>query len=86
MVPLPHHVVDAHITEILEVAESIVKRNADSDLIDKVTVLKGYLELSQMLPDHDYSSILCRALADLTPIVHSHLAGDAGQEVTASGV
>src|SRR6266436_6345902 len=74
MMPLlAHRAVDTHISEILEVAETVVKRNFDSDLIDKVTVLKGYWELSRMRPEQDYGLVLSKALADLTPVVHSHL-------------
>ena len=71
-----HHVLESHISEILQVADSILNRDVDSDLIDKVTVLKGYWELSRMIPDRDYSPILSRALAELTPAVHSHLTHD----------
>ena len=71
-----HRAVDAHISEILEVADTIMRRTFDSDLIDKVTVLRGYWELSQMVREQDYSSVLSKALAELTPLVHCHLTDD----------
>jgi hypothetical protein len=82
MASVSHHAIESHISEILQVADTILNRNADRDLIDKVTVLKGYWELSQMIPDRDYSSILSRALAELTPAVHYYLTHDLEQGTT----
>jgi hypothetical protein len=40
-------------SELLELARTIVVRDRDQDLIEKVTLLQGYLDLSQMVPDPD---------------------------------
>jgi hypothetical protein len=63
----------SHALELLEVARTIMPRKHDQDLIEKVTVLQGYLELSQMAPDRDYGAILRRALTEVTAAVHFHL-------------
>jgi hypothetical protein len=40
----------AHISELLEVAASILRRHHDQDLAQKTFVLQGYLELSKAHP------------------------------------
>ena len=67
----------SHALELLELARTIMQRKHDQDLIEKVTVLQGYLELSQMSPDRDYGPILRRALREVTAAVHFHLEGAA---------
>jgi hypothetical protein len=59
--------------ELLEVTQIVLERKHDQYLIDKVTVLQGYLELSGMSPDQDYGPILRRATAEVTAALHFHL-------------
>ncbi len=67
----------ARISAVLEVARTILHRKYDQDLIQKVTVLQAYFELSQLYPDRDYGPVLRRAITELTTaIVHLHLKGE----------
>ncbi len=59
--------------ELLAVAHMILQRKHDRALIDKVTVLQGYFELSQMCPNHDYSMMVSRAMTEVTAALHSHV-------------
>ena len=46
MPTLAHLAVDmSHVTEILEVAHKILRRNRDHDLVQKIMILQGYAEL-----------------------------------------
>jgi hypothetical protein len=56
--------------ELLAVAHMILQRKHNEALIDKVTVLQGYLELSQMSPNHDYSLMLSRAMTEVAAALH----------------
>ena len=60
-------------SELLELARTIVVRDLDQDLIEKVTLLQGYLDLSQMAPDPDYGPVLRRAIGEATAAVHAHV-------------
>jgi len=44
MATLSHPAVMSHVTEILEVAHSILRRTGNHDLVQKVMILEGYLE------------------------------------------
>ena len=66
--------VRSHVTEILELARTVLCRNRDHDLAQKIMVLQGYLELSRMNPDRSYDDPirkafhkLLRALVDFHP-------------------
>ena len=63
----------SHVTELLELAHRILPQTRDEDLIQKVTILREYLEFSQMNRDRDYGPILRRAAAELGHSVESHL-------------
>jgi len=63
----------SHAMEILEVAHALLGRRRREDLVQKVTVVQGYLELTQAYPDVKYDQRLRNALKDLTTAVHSHL-------------
>jgi len=65
--------------ELLAVAHMIMQRKHNEGLIDKVTVLQGYFELSQMCPNHDYSLMLSRAMSEVAAVLHSQMeSGRAG--------
>ena len=59
--------------ELLAVAHMMLQRKHDQALIDKVTVLQGYFELSQMCPNHDYTIMVGRAMIEVTAAFHSHV-------------
>jgi hypothetical protein len=63
----------SHVSKVLEVARTIMQCRHDRDLIDKVTVLQGYLELSEISPNRDYGPLLHRALIEVTAAVNIHL-------------
>jgi uncharacterized protein with gpF-like domain len=60
----------SHISEILDVAHSILQRHRDPDLADKIFIAQEYLEMSKMHPEWDYCELLNRAHADLISAVH----------------
>jgi len=61
------------VTELLAVAKAILPETRDPDLVKRVTILKEYLDFSQMNPDRDYGPVLRRAAAELSHSVESHL-------------
>ena len=63
----------SHIDEILEIADAIRQRSRNHNFVQKVTVLRGYLEMHRMFPDRDYSNQLSKGLAEVTAVVHVHL-------------
>jgi hypothetical protein len=63
----------AQVSELLEVAHSILKRHHDDDLARKTFVMSGYLDLSTTRRDRDYRDALKKAFADLTDAVRFHL-------------
>ena len=71
----------SHVSEVLEIARSIVKRH-DDHLTKKMIIMQGFLELSERYPERDYSSSINRALAELIGAVHLHLNAEP-HEVTA---
>jgi len=66
----------SHINEILEIADAILKRSRDHNFVQKVTILRGYLEMHHMFPDRDYRAVLSKTLADVAAAVHLHLNGE----------
>jgi hypothetical protein len=63
----------SQVSEILEVANSILHRHHDHELAQKTFVLQQYLEVSRTLPGDDYSGMIQKGLDDLTATVHLHL-------------
>ena len=61
------------VAKLLEQAHKILPQSQDQDLVQKVTILKEYLEFRRMNPDRDYGPILRRAAAELSHSVQSHL-------------
>lgn len=55
--------------ELLEVARMVMQRKQDEILINKVTVLQGYVELSQMCPNDDYGPTIRRAMSEVTAAI-----------------
>jgi hypothetical protein len=71
----------SHISEVLEVANSILRRHRDDELNRQKLRLESYLELNPVHRGGDYDEIVQVALSDLTAAVHLHLNG----EVQATG-
>ena len=69
----------SRVTEILEVARTILRHNRDHDLVQRVFVLQGYVQLSRMHPDRNYDDFIGRALDELTAQVHSYLHGETAE-------
>jgi hypothetical protein len=63
----------SHVSEVLEVANTILRRHQNDELVQKTFLLQGYLEMSRTYPERDYNEVLHKALADLTAAVHLHL-------------
>ena len=61
------------VSELLEVAHSILKRHHDEELARKTFVMSGYLDMSITHRDRDYREALERAFADLSAVVRFHL-------------
>jgi hypothetical protein len=72
----PAAIVSTNMSEVLEVALSILERASDEHLARKALIMQGFLEMSQRYPERDYRATLNRALADLTDAVSQHLSGD----------
>jgi hypothetical protein len=49
------------------------------DLIEKITVLRGYFKLSQMSPERNYSPIVRRAARELDGALRRHNSGSLRQ-------
>jgi hypothetical protein len=62
-----------HVSEVLEVATSILQRHQNEHLGKKTLIMQGFLEMSQRYPERDYRATIDRALAELTDAVHLHL-------------
>ena len=63
----------SHVSEVLEVAETILERHRDEHLSKKTLIMQGFLEMSERYPERDYRTSIGRALAELTGAVHLHL-------------
>ena len=55
--------------EVLASARATMSMNVDQDLIEKVTVLQEYLDLTTMYPNHDYGAVIRRASTELNAII-----------------
>ncbi len=76
MSALPRPSVDIpYISAILESAVDVVVHQHDQDLIEKITVLRGYFKLSQMSPERNYSLIVRRAAMELDGALRRHRSG-----------
>ena len=62
-----------HITEVLEVANSILRRHNDDELSSRKRRLESYLEINPVHRGSDYDAIVQAALSGLTVAVHLHL-------------
>lgn len=56
--------------EVLANARATMSTNPDQDLIEKVTVLQGYVDLRTMHPKHDYGAVIRRTITELNAIIH----------------
>ena len=66
MKPVTRRVIHApSVPQLLSMAEEILLRQHDHDLMAKVTVLKAYFECSQESPERNYAPILGRAAREL---------------------
>jgi hypothetical protein len=63
----------SHVSEVLEVATSILQRHRDEHLSKKTLILQGFLDMSQRYPERDYRASIDRALVELTGAIHLHL-------------
>ena len=63
----------SHVSEVLEVANTILQRHDDEHLATKILIMQGFLEMSQRYPERDYRASIDRALAELTGAVNLHL-------------
>jgi hypothetical protein len=80
MSALPSPSVDIpHISAMLDSAFDVVVRQHDQDLIEKITVLRGYLKLSQMSPERNYGPIVRRAARELDGALRRRRAGSLRQ-------
>jgi hypothetical protein len=62
----------SHASELLEVARTIVERQPNEDLVEKITILQGYLDISEMVPEDDNVPNLRKAINEVTAAVHIH--------------
>jgi len=63
----------SHLTRLLETAHKILPQSCDNDLVQKVAILREYLDFSQMNPERNYGPILRRAAAELGHSLEFHL-------------
>jgi hypothetical protein len=63
----------SHISEVLEMASSILQRHRDDHLAKKTLLMQGFLEMSQHYPERNYNATINMALARLVDAVHLHL-------------
>jgi hypothetical protein len=81
MSALPRPSVDIpYICAILESAVDVVVHHHDQDLIEKITVLRGYFKLSQMSPERNYSLIVRRAAMELDGALRRYRSGSLRQQ------
>lgn len=80
MFALPGPSVDGpYISAMLDSAEDVVVHHHDQDLIEKITVLRGYFKLSQTSSEHDYGPIVRRAARELDGALRRHRSGSLRQ-------
>lgn len=75
----------SHIDEILEISDALLQRSRNHSFVQKVTVLRGYLEMHRMFPDRDYTNQLSKGLAEVTAAVHLHLNTEAPRSIADFG-
>ena len=75
----------SYVSEVLEVALSILQRHRDEDLAEKTSAVHEYLEMSKRHSERDYREVLNKALADLTGAVHLHLNAELAAVATLLG-
>ena len=63
----------SYVSELLEVATSILERHQDRDLAQKTLALRKALEISKKRADLDCREVLAKALADLAGAVQAYL-------------
>jgi hypothetical protein len=79
MPALPGPSVDIpYISAMLDSAKDIVV-HYDQDLIEKLTVLRGYFQLSQMSPERNYGPVVRRAARELDGALRRHRSGSLRQ-------
>jgi hypothetical protein len=61
-----------YICAMLNSAKDVVVQHHDQDLIEKITVLRGYFELSQTSPKRNYGPIVRRAARELDGALRRH--------------
>ena len=71
--PTPSRINLSYVSELLEVAFSILQRHHDRDLAKKTIAMQKYLEMSKKYPKRESREAMNRALRDLTAAVHIHL-------------
>ena len=59
--------------DVLAVARTIMSDNRDRDLIEKVALLQGYIELSKAFPERDYRMVIQKAQSELAYVVYGAL-------------
>ena len=74
--PPPGPIDVSYVSELLEVALSILQRRHDRDLAQKVLTMQDYLEISKTHPERENREGLSKALADLRGAVYFHLNAD----------
>jgi hypothetical protein len=68
-----------YISAMLDSAKDVVVDDHDQDLVEKITVLRGYFKLSQMFPERDYGPIVRRAARELDGALRKHRSGSPRQ-------
>jgi hypothetical protein len=71
--PIPSRIDLAYVSELLEVAFSILQRHHDRDLAQKTIAMQKYLEMRKRYPNRDSGEAMNKALRDLTAAVHTQL-------------
>jgi hypothetical protein len=71
--PIPSRIDLAYVSELLEVAFSILERHHDRDLARKTIAMQKYLEIGKRHPNRGSREAMNRALRDLTAAVHIQL-------------
>ena len=62
----------SHVSEVLEVAYTILQRTQDDDLAQKIANLSAYAALRNIFPDEDYEMKIRESLAELKDAVHGY--------------
>jgi len=65
-----------YISAMLDSAKDVVVNHHDQDLIEKITVLRGYFQLSQMSPERNYGPVVRRAARELDGALRRHVSGN----------